>query len=120
MEIVAASSPQPAAPVRLSDFDFPLPPELIAQVPADRRDAARLLGLDRRSDAFAHTPVGALPDLLQPGDLLVVNDTRVIPARLFGRGPYGGAVELLLIRAVSSDDSFSVPLLTDEGEVPAI
>jgi S-adenosylmethionine:tRNA ribosyltransferase-isomerase len=98
MEIVAASTPRAAAPLTLSEFEFPLPPELIAQVPAERRDAAQLLGLDRRTAEVTHTQVSALPELLQPGDLLVVNDTRVIPARLFGRVASGGAVELLLIR----------------------
>src|SRR5579862_236940 len=104
MEIVAASRPRPAASLTLSAtasaFDFPLPPELIAQVPTERRDAARLLALDRRSGALTHTMVRGLPDLLRAGDLLVVNDTRVIPARLFGRVASGGAVELLLIRRV--------------------
>jgi len=112
MEIVAASTPRAASPLSLSAFEFPLPPELIAQVPAERRDAARLLGLDRRGGALVHTQVSALPDLLQPGDLLVVNDTRVIPARIFGRTGSGGAVELLLIRPV---EETTVPLLTKEG-----
>ena len=103
MEIVAASTPRAAAPLNLSDFEFPLPPELIAQVPAERRDAARLLGLDRRSGTLTHTHVGHLPDLLKPGDLLIANDTRVIPARLFGRTATGGAVELLLIRRADPD-----------------
>jgi S-adenosylmethionine:tRNA ribosyltransferase-isomerase len=103
MEIVAASTPRAVAPLTLSAFDFPLPPELIAQVPAERRDAARLLALDRRTGARLHTAVSALPELLHPGDLLVVNDTRVIPARLFGRRPSGGAVELLLIRPAAAE-----------------
>lgn len=81
----------------LSDFQFDLRPELIAQVPAEQRDQGRLLALDRRTGTSTHTHVHALPEHLQPGDLLVVNDTRVMPARLFGRTPSGGAVELLLI-----------------------
>ena len=80
------------------DFDFDLPPELIAQEPPPDRGAARLLVLDRASGSLTHTRVTALPDLLRAGDLLVVNDTRVFPARLLGRRvPSGGAVECLLI-----------------------
>jgi S-adenosylmethionine:tRNA ribosyltransferase-isomerase len=88
--------------VTLSDLQFDLPPELIAQVPADRRDQARLLVLDRRSSELTHTRVDGLPAHLRAGDLLVVNDTRVIPARLFGRTASGGAVEVLLIRPTSA------------------
>ena len=82
----------------LSDFDFELPPELIAQHPAAERSASRLL------DASGATPVDrvfrALPELLRAGDLVVVNDTRVIKARLFGRKASGGAVELLVERVL--------------------
>ena len=70
--------------MKTSDFDYHLPPDLIAQHPAPRRDASRLLSLDRASGAVAHHGFSELPGLLRPGDLLVVNDTRVIPARLFG------------------------------------
>jgi len=84
--------------LRLSDFDFALPDELIAQHPARERSAARLL------DASGHQPVDRvfreLPELLQPGDLLVVNDTRVIRARLFGAKASGGAVEALVERVL--------------------
>jgi S-adenosylmethionine:tRNA ribosyltransferase-isomerase len=83
------------------DFDFDLPPELIAQEPPPERGAARLLVLDRASGSLAHSRVAALPDLLRAGDLLVVNNTRVFPARLLGRRvPSGGAVECLLVRPV--------------------
>jgi S-adenosylmethionine:tRNA ribosyltransferase-isomerase len=70
--------------VKTSDFDYHLPPDRIAQHPAFRRDASRLLALDRVRGAVSHHAFGDLPKLLRPGDLLVVNDTRVIPARLFG------------------------------------
>jgi S-adenosylmethionine:tRNA ribosyltransferase-isomerase len=112
MEIVAASTPRGAVPLNLDAFEFPLPPELIAQVPTERRDAARLLRLDRRGGERTHTRVKALPELLRPGDLLVVNDTQVIPARIFGRVASGGAVELLLIRPEAAE---TVPLLSKEG-----
>jgi S-adenosylmethionine:tRNA ribosyltransferase-isomerase len=88
------------------DFDFDLPPELIAQEPPATRGGARLLYLDRASGAIVHTRVSALPDLLRPGDLVVVNNTRVFPARLLGhRDPSGGAVECLLVRNLGSDPS---------------
>ncbi len=87
--------------MRLSDFDFALPPELIAQSPARPRDAARLLVLDRTAGAFAHLIFRDLPRRLRPGDVLVLNDTKVLPARLRGRRPTGGPVEVLLLRPMS-------------------
>jgi S-adenosylmethionine:tRNA ribosyltransferase-isomerase len=82
----------------VSEFDFDLPAELIAQEPSADRTGARLLYLSRATGAVTHSEVAALPSLLTPGDLLVVNDTRVFPARLLGRRvPSGGAVECLLV-----------------------
>ena len=80
----------------LSDFDFELPEKLIAQHPAAQRSASRLL--DGRDDANppADRIFHELPDLLQPGDLLVFNDTRVIKARIFGEKASGGRLELLV------------------------
>lgn len=84
------------------EFDFDLPPELVAQSPAPNRGDARLLHLSRSSGAFGHASIASLPDLLRAGDLLVVNDTRVFPARLLGRRmPSGGAVECLLVGRVT-------------------
>jgi len=86
------------------DFDFDLPAGLIAQEPAADRSAARLLHLDRVTGAIAHGRFAELPDRLSPGDLLVVNNTRVFPARLLGRRvPTGGAVECLLIRRCDNE-----------------
>ncbi|GIW08300.1 MAG: S-adenosylmethionine:tRNA ribosyltransferase-isomerase [Dehalococcoidia bacterium] len=85
-------------PLRLADFDYALPSDRIAQTPAEPRDSARLLVLNRASGTFDDRTVSDLPDLLRPGDCLVVNDTRVLPARLFGRRLSGGRVELLLLR----------------------
>ena len=86
------------------EFDFELPPELIAQEPPRERGGSRLLHLDRATGAIRHTHVTALPDLLRAGDLVVVNDTRVFPARLLGRRvPSGGAVECLLVARVAPD-----------------
>ena len=80
-----------------SELDYELPPERIAQHPIEPRDAARLLVDLGPGQPPAHRCVAELPDLLAPGDLLVVNDTRVIPARLQLRKPTGGAVEVLLL-----------------------
>ncbi|MCS7172238.1 MAG: tRNA preQ1(34) S-adenosylmethionine ribosyltransferase-isomerase QueA [Armatimonadetes bacterium] len=84
--------------MRLSDFDYELPPDRIAQQPAEPRDAARLLVLDRRTGTIEHRIFRDLPELLAPGDLLVLNDTRVIPARLRGeKEGTGGRAEVLLV-----------------------
>jgi S-adenosylmethionine:tRNA ribosyltransferase-isomerase len=86
------------------EFDFDLPAELIAQEPAAERSAARLLHLDRVSGSISHSTISALPNLLRAGDVVVVNNTRVFPARLLGRRvPSGGAVECLLINCLGSD-----------------
>ncbi len=90
--------------MRVADFDFDLPPELVAQQPRPR-GASRLLVLDRAAGAWRETTMRALPDLLTPADLLVVNDTRVFPARLLGRrDPSGGAVECLLVERLDGDE----------------
>ena len=81
-----------------SDFAFDLPKELIAQHPLDSRDHSRLLCLDRKTGEIRHRHFSDLPDLLRPGDVLVMNDSRVMPSRLLGRKEgTGGAVELLLL-----------------------
>lgn len=86
------------------DFDFDLPSELIAQEPPPERGGSRLFFLNRATGEIAHTTIGALPDLLSSGDVLVINNTRVFPARLIGRrAPSGGAVECLLIGHVEAD-----------------
>ncbi|MCC7365237.1 MAG: tRNA preQ1(34) S-adenosylmethionine ribosyltransferase-isomerase QueA [Dehalococcoidia bacterium] len=88
--------------MRTSDFDFDLPQELIAQQPAEPRDSARLMVLRRAARSVEHRTFRDLPELLDPGDLLVVNDTRVMAARLYGRrADTGGAVEALLIRPLT-------------------
>ena len=84
--------------MRLSDFDYALPPELIAQHPASPRDSSRLLILHRSDGRIEHRIFRDLPTYLRPPDVLILNDTRVIPARLLGRKRSGGAVEVLLLR----------------------
>jgi S-adenosylmethionine:tRNA ribosyltransferase-isomerase len=84
--------------VNVREFDFELPPELIAQEPAAERGRSRLLQLDRQTGRLVHGAIHDLPQMLRAGDLVVVNNTRVFPARLLGRRePSGGAVECLLI-----------------------
>jgi S-adenosylmethionine:tRNA ribosyltransferase-isomerase len=85
-------------PLKTADFDYDLPPELIAQTPIEPRDASRLLVLDRRLDRLEHARFYDLGRYLRAGDVLVLNQTRVIPARLYARKmPSGGRVELLLL-----------------------
>lgn len=84
--------------MKKSDFYFDLPPELIAQTPIPERDHSRLLCLDRQTGALEHRHFYELPSLLRPGDCLVINDSRVLPARLLGRRSSGGAAELVLLR----------------------
>src|SRR2546423_780972 len=82
----------------ISDFDYALPQELIAQTPIEPRDASRLLVVHRDSGAFEHRHFRDIGDYLRPGDLLVANQSRVLPARLLGqRAETGGAVEVLLL-----------------------
>ena len=88
--------------MKTSDFDFYLPEELIAQTPLERRDASRLLTLDKHTGATEHHHFYELPQFLRPGDCLVLNNSRVLPARLIGHRPTGGVCEVLL--------------LTDKGE----
>jgi S-adenosylmethionine:tRNA ribosyltransferase-isomerase len=85
-----------------SDFDYELPAELIAQWPAERREDARLLVLDRRTRAIAHDVFSSLPSRLHPGDFLVANRSRVIPARLKAVRESGGAVEIMLLQEQSA------------------
>jgi len=84
--------------MQLSDFDYELPEELIAQTPIEPRDASRLLILDKQSGAVTHSHFARLPEILRAGDVLVFNDTRVIPARLRARKVTGGQVEIFLLK----------------------
>ena len=84
--------------MKTSDFDYDLPPHFIAQTPVEPRDASRLLVLHRDTGALEHRTFREIGQFLVPGDLLVLNQTRVIPARIFARKPTGGRVELLLLR----------------------
>jgi len=89
--------------MQTADFDYELPENLIAQHPAERRDAARMMCLNRKTGEFTHGCVRSLPELLNPGDALVLNNTRVIPARTHGHKESGGAVECLFIEPVDGE-----------------
>ena len=85
--------------MKTSDFYYDLPPELIAQTPLERRDASRLMCLDKETGAVSHHHFYELPDFLNAGDCLILNNSRVLPARLLGRRlPGGGACEVLLLQ----------------------
>jgi len=90
--------------MRLSDFDYELPPACIAQEPAPERDHARLLVHERETDRTRHRRVCDLAEFLRPGDLLVLNDTRVLRSRLFARRASGGRVEFLLLEPAPDSD----------------
>jgi S-adenosylmethionine:tRNA ribosyltransferase-isomerase len=90
----------PPSDLKRSDFDYPLPPELIAQAPLPQRSASRLLLLDGDSARWGDHTMRELPELLRAGDLLVFNDTRVLPARLPAHKPTGGRIEIFLERAL--------------------
>jgi len=94
----------PQTDARLSDFDYDLTPDLIAQEPARPRDASRLLVLDRRTGAVAHHRFRDLPRLLDPGDLMVLNDTRVIPAAFTARRATGARIEGCFLRALEAGE----------------
>ena len=90
--------------LKLSDFRYELPDRLIARYPTEKRSDSRLLCLDAGSGAIQHRQFTDLLDFLRPGDLLVFNDTRVIPARLYGRKASGGRVEVLIERVLDHNE----------------
>ncbi|MBR6701215.1 MAG: tRNA preQ1(34) S-adenosylmethionine ribosyltransferase-isomerase QueA [Firmicutes bacterium] len=90
--------------MKLTDFDYDLPLELIAQHPADKRENSRMMVLDRSSGSIGHEHFYNILDHLKPGDLLVMNNSKVIPARLFGiKEPTGAKIEVLLIKRIEGD-----------------
>jgi S-adenosylmethionine:tRNA ribosyltransferase-isomerase len=100
--------------MKIEDFDYELPRELIAQFPPPKRDDARLMVLGRSAEEIHHSRFLDLSDWLQPEDLLVVNDTKVIPARLRGRKPSGAKVEILLCEPTDAQEG-RVPPTADAG-----
>ncbi|MET0397535.1 MAG: S-adenosylmethionine:tRNA ribosyltransferase-isomerase, partial [Longimicrobiaceae bacterium] len=98
-------------PLRTSDFDFHLPPEQVAQLPAERRDRSRLLVLDRASGGTRHLHFADLAELVPPGDALVLNETRVFPARLLGTRAGGAPAEVFLLHPAAEDPSLWTALV---------
>lgn len=90
--------------MQTADLDYDLPPDLIAQHPVEPRDSSRLMVIDRAAQAISHRHFVDIADYLQPGDLLVANDTSVLNARLVGRKPTGGKAEVLLLRKLNDTD----------------
>ena len=90
--------------MKVSDFNYELPEELIAQHPYDKRDEARLMVLHRNTKQIEHKVFKDIIDYLEPGDCLVLNDTKVIPARLYGKKDTGAKVEFLLLKRIENDD----------------
>ncbi|HET7082357.1 MAG TPA: tRNA preQ1(34) S-adenosylmethionine ribosyltransferase-isomerase QueA [Candidatus Limnocylindria bacterium] len=117
------SPPDPEPRLRVDDFGYALPTEAIAQAPIEPRDAARLLVIDRGASspgqpALAHRAFSQLGELLHPGDLLVVNDSRVLPARLPAMRPGGGSAEILLLRPRDGDDASWEALVRPSRRIP--
>ncbi len=100
-EVIKNSLPQ--TELKTSDFNYYLPDELIAQVPAEKRDCSRLLKLDRKTGAIEHKHFYDIIDYLNEGDVLVLNRSRVMPARLYGKRDTGHDVEILLLKQLSDD-----------------
>ncbi len=96
----------PKTDLKKSDFYYELPEELIAQTPTEPRDASRLMTLDRKTGEVGHRIFRDIAELIRPGDTLVINDSKVIPARLYGERADGGTakVEVLLLRAINDDE----------------
>lgn len=103
--------------MRIEEFDYTLPRSLIAQYPTPRRGESRLMVLDRTQSTIEHRSFADLPSYLRPGDLLVMNNTRVLPARLFGRKETGGKVEVLLIPSWNGATGEWEALIKNSGKV---
>ena len=104
--------------MRTDLFDYNLPNSFIAQQPAEPRDSSRLLVLERASGRIEHRTFGDIRDCLRPGDLLVANDSRVIPARLRAHKPTGAAVEIFLLRQLDAKGSEWSCLVRGRGLQP--
>ncbi|MEJ2234346.1 MAG: S-adenosylmethionine:tRNA ribosyltransferase-isomerase, partial [Syntrophobacterales bacterium] len=99
----------------LDEYQYQLPEELIAQVPAQRRDDARLLVLNRTTGSMGHRNITGLEHYVAAGDVLVVNDTRVVPARLLGKRESGGKVELLVLHPATDQKVYRCLVKSGKG-----
>ncbi|HET7275437.1 MAG TPA: tRNA preQ1(34) S-adenosylmethionine ribosyltransferase-isomerase QueA, partial [Longimicrobiaceae bacterium] len=114
-----ASDRKVKATYSTADFDFDLPDDRVAQYPAERRGESRLLVVDRASGELTHRAFADLVDMIPPGDVLVLNETRVFPARLTGRKPTGGAAEVLLLHPLAEDPGLWSALVRPGGKLRA-
>ena len=106
---------------KLSDYDYDLPKELIAQRPVSNREKSRLLVFNRKTGAMVHTEFAEIVNFLDQNDVLVINDTKVIPARLFGKKETGGKVEILLLHfdpALANREVFETEALVRASRAP--
>jgi S-adenosylmethionine:tRNA ribosyltransferase-isomerase len=104
----------------LEDYQYELPKELIAQVPAERRDASRMLVLNRTDRSIQHKTVTALENFLVAGDVVVLNDTRVVPARLLGKKESGGQVELLVLHPTTDEKVYRCLIKSSKPVKPGL
>jgi len=100
------------SPLTIEDFEYDLPPELIAQEPLAQKDQSRLLVVDRQNKSLAHKHFYDLPGILRAGDLIVVNDTKVLPSRIICRRHSGGTIKLLLLKPLTGNTSLWEALVT--------
>ena len=89
--------------MKVTDFDYELPEELIAQTPIEKRDNSRLMVLDRKTKNIEHKVFSDIIEYLNPGDCLVINNTKVMPARLYGKKSTGANIEFLLLKQIEGD-----------------
>ena len=102
--------------MKVTEFDYELPEELIAQTPIKKRDESRLMVLNRKEQTIEHKIFKDIIDYLKPGDVLVRNNTKVIPARLFGKKETGAKVEFLLLNNIEGDIDIKLFELGNESE----
>jgi S-adenosylmethionine:tRNA ribosyltransferase-isomerase len=103
--------------MKLSDFNYTYPEELVAQRPLERRDESKMMFVNRASDSFEHSSVRDFPNYLNKGDLLVINDSKVLPVRLLGKRKSGGHIEILLLREIDAKDGIWECLATRKKRI---
>ncbi len=103
--------------MKISDFDYQMPTSAIAQHPLKKRDTSRLCVLHRKNRAIEHSNFRSIADYLKPGDLLVLNDTKVIPVRLYGKKPSGGKAEITLMKELSTNNWEALVKGVHEGDI---
>ena len=100
--------------MKTSDFDFNLPNSLIAQMPSEKRGDSRMLVINRKNSSISHYYIKDLTNFLNSDDIIVFNDTKVIPARLFGNKKTGGKIEILLLNEIKMNGTFLSKVLVSQ------